>query len=215
MPQHVRGQGHSESGPASIRGKNLPDAHAAQLAAPPVEKQRRAARRLADEVRPRFAKILFHYAERLASHGNNALFVAFADTAQTTDLGIEIRDSQPNEFRDPQARRIQNLQHRAIPQSNRGLRIGLRQQALDFFQPQISGQRPPDFRRFEVARGIYGNQFVDLREAKEVAQRYQMPRDGLAFQLLPVQRRQKIHQVIAADGLQAQFALLGEGIEFY
>src|SRR5467141_3097938 len=109
MPQHVRGQGHTESGPASIRGKNLPNAHAAQLPAPPVEEQGRAARRLADELRPRVAKILFHHAERLASHGDNALFVPLADATHTPDLGIEIGDSQSNEFRYPQARRIQDL----------------------------------------------------------------------------------------------------------
>src|SRR6266403_4805758 len=92
MPQHVRGKRHTQSGPASIRGKNLPDAHAAQLPASPIDEKCWAARRLADELRPRVAKILFHHAERLASHGNNALFVAFADTAHTADLGIEIHD---------------------------------------------------------------------------------------------------------------------------
>src|SRR6267143_617955 len=103
MPQHVRGQRHSQFRPAPVRGENFPDAYAAQLPPPPVEEQRRTARRLADELRPRVTKILFHHAERLASHGNNALFVTFADATHTTDFGVEIRDAQSNEFRDPQA----------------------------------------------------------------------------------------------------------------
>src|SRR6266849_5777230 len=76
MPQHVRSQRHAQPRPPSIGRKNFPDADAAQLAAPPVNEQRRAAYQLADELWPRVAKILFHHSERLASHWNNALFVS-------------------------------------------------------------------------------------------------------------------------------------------
>src|SRR5467141_211447 len=215
MPQHVRRKSHTHARLASIGRKYLPDADAAQRRSAAIHEQRRTAGYFAEQLRPGVAEILFDDGERLLANRNNAFLVALADAANTADLGIEIGDAQPSELRYTQAGRVQNLEHGAVPQAERSLRIGLAEHALDFLEAEIARQGTSDLRRFEVHGRIFRNQVLDLGETEKVTQGDQVPSHGLALQLLPVEPREEIDEIVAGDGLEAEFALAGKFIEFY
>ena len=65
-----------------------------------------------------------------------------------------------------------------------------------------------------MERGVLSNEFLGLCETEKIAQGNEMPGDGAALQFLEIEARQKIDEVVAADGFEAKFALLGELIEF-
>src|SRR6267143_520296 len=215
VPQHVRGKSHAHARLPSIGRKYLPHTDTTQLRAATIHEQRGIAGDIAEQLRPGVAEVLFDDGERLLANGNNAFLVAFADAANTADFGIEIRDAQPSELRYTQAGRVQNLKHGALPQAERSLDIGLAQHALDFLEAEIARQGTPDLRRFEVHGRIFRNQVLDLGETEKVTQGDQLPGHGLALQLLPVEPREEIDEIVARDGLEAELALTRKFIEFY
>ena len=52
-------------------------------------------------------------------------------------------------------------------------------------------------------------------KTEEIPQRHQMPRHAPALQFLPVEPCQKINQVVPADRLQSELALLRKVAEFH
>ncbi len=54
-----------------------------------------------------------------------------------------------------------------------------------------------------------------MRKTEKVAQRYQLAGHGLALELLTIKAREKIHQIIAADGFETDFALAGKLVKLY
>jgi len=169
VPQHMRRQRYAHAGEPAIRRKYLPHTDAAQLCAAAIHEQRRIALHLAKQFRPGIAKILFDDGERFFANRNNALLVAFADTTNATDPGIEVGDPQSNELRYAQAGGIQNLEHGAVPEADGIFHIGLVQHALDFFEAKIARQIAPNFGRFEIDCGIFPNQLADLGKTEKVA----------------------------------------------
>src|SRR5467141_4077100 len=72
----------------------------------------------------RIPEILLDDGQRFFTNRNNALLVAFADTTNAADLGIEVGDAQANELRYTQASGIQNLKHGAVPEADGIFHIG-------------------------------------------------------------------------------------------
>src|ERR1700687_139629 len=146
VPQHVRRKSHAHARLPSIGREYFPHADTTQLRAAAIHEQRGTTGDFAEQLRPGAAEILFDDGERLLANGNNAFLVAFADAANTADLGVEIGDAQPSELRYTQAGRVQNLEHGAVPKAERSLDIGLAEHALDFLEAEIARQGTPDLR---------------------------------------------------------------------
>src|SRR5258708_39055666 len=84
------------------------------------------------------------------------------------------------------------------------------EQALHLLETKIARQIEPDFRRFEIHRRVFRNEVLDLRKTEKVAQRYQLTGHGFALELLTIEAREKIHQIITTDGFETEFALRSE-----
>ena len=82
----------------------------------------------------------------LASNRNNTLLVAFPNTADAANLGIQICNLQADEFGNAQTGGIKDFEHGAVAQTERRRGIGLLQKPLDLFEFQVARQRAPDLR---------------------------------------------------------------------
>src|SRR6267378_1452736 len=168
VPQHVRSKSHTHARLPSIGRKYLPHTDTTQLRAATIHEQCGVAGDFAEQLRPGVAEILFDDGERLLANRNNAFLVAFADATNTADFGIEIGDAQPSELRYTQAGRVQNLEHGAVPQAERSLRIGLAEHVDDFLEAEGARQYTSDLREFEVHGRIFLNQVLYLGETETV-----------------------------------------------
>jgi len=172
VSQHVRSQRNAQPRLLSIVRENLPHAHAADLYAPPVHKQKtgrldrlRAARavipagRRANTARqspalfsPPAPPFLYHLFPMHRTHPTFASrSLTFSPVNSDTRNPVEYKTSSIARSRKPCGRAA----------------VRLFQQAFDFFQPQISRQRFPNLRRFQVRRRIIRYRIVDLREAEK------------------------------------------------
>ncbi len=122
--------------------------------------------------------------------------------------------AEGDQFRDAQPGGIKHVEHGVIAQTQRSLVVGLCQQAFDLFQAQIARQRSANLRRLQVLARISADQFLKLGEAEKIAQGYQVPRDGTAFQLLAIQAGQEFHKIVAGHRFQGDFPLFRKVVEF-
>ncbi len=84
---------------------------------------------------------------------------------------MKIGGAHADQFRDAHAGRVEKLDHRAIPLSERRRRIGRRDQLVDFFQGQKLRERWPRTRRTQIVGGTAFEPAVQHEEPVEPANR--------------------------------------------
>src|SRR5580704_848001 len=152
VPQHVRRQSYAQAGFTAIRGENFPDANAAKRTTAAIDEQsvRGDLFAFADQLGASVFQVALDEGQSFLADGNNAFLVTLAYAANASCGTIQIHDAKMNEFGDSEAGGVENFQHGVVSKAERGLVIGLRQQALEFFQPEIARERTAYFGRFQI-----------------------------------------------------------------
>ena len=65
-----------------------------------------------------FAHIFLHRFQRLPAHRHQTLLVSFADATQAARIHLQVRHSQPAQFRNAQAGRVHQFDHRLVAQAD-------------------------------------------------------------------------------------------------
>src|SRR5271169_2156870 len=119
VPQHVRCERSAEAGLTAIGREYLPNAHAAEGRAATIDKQRCGERlfTLANQLGARITKKTFNQGQGFLADRDDAFLVALANATDAADRDVEIHDPKADEFRNAQARGVENVQHSAIAQA--------------------------------------------------------------------------------------------------
>ena len=172
----------------------------ALLHGPRAHARRRGGRRTA-RARParassaRTASQSLQRRERLLADGHDARFRALAEHAHRAVGRVDVAQIEPDELREPQARRVEQLEDRAVAQRH-GIVAADREQARDLIGVERRGQTARRLRRLHVHAGV-ALQHAHLDEVvQERAHGRQAPRDAaraeapaMAFGGEPAHRR--------------------------
>src|SRR3972149_1397456 len=107
MTQFVRRKAATEAGATAVGAEDFPDADAGEFGAAAVEKEKRDSRALgaagAQEARAGGAEVGLDGGDSFAAYGNEALFIALSDAADTSHLQLEVADAEADQLGDAQS----------------------------------------------------------------------------------------------------------------
>ena len=91
-----------------------------------------------DELGARVAEVALHERQGFFANGDDALFIAFPDATDAAGGAVDIHNAKADEFGDPEAGRIENLEHCAVAQAPGRLFVRARKELFDLFEAQIT-----------------------------------------------------------------------------
>ncbi len=178
VAQHVRRKHRrGNARPDRIALHQQPERLAGHRPAPAGEEER-IARAGAGQHRPRCVEIAPDRLDGLLAQRHEALLAALAEHADHTHVEGHLRELQPDELGDPQARRVERFQHRLVAQRERGLARADAEQRLDLRLAQVLRQPPRQPRRAHPQGRIDRDPAPLHLEAVEAAHGGQPPGDG-------------------------------------
>jgi len=198
VPELVRGQPATQSGPAAVRLKDSPEANAADTSAVAIEKKS-GRKPIAKQFRASDAQIAFERRQGSATDRNHALLASLPGATKIARFTLNVFDAKADQLGDAQSGTVQHLEHGFIADAEGGRKVGLGQQAIHFLQGQKAGQALMDARGFQMLRGIVSNPLLGNRHAEEIAQRNQMARDTAAIEPLAIEVGEEIDNVSARN----------------
>ena len=119
------------------------------------------------------------------------LLAALAAHAHDPARQVDVLEIEIDELAQPQSRRVEQLEDRAIAPPGDGRRVRRREQPLHLVDGQVRGQRLLLARRADERGRIVGEQLLAHEVARERAQRRQPARARRAAVAAIVQRRQE------------------------
>ena len=215
VAEHVGSKSHTQTRLAAIGRENFPDTNAAEPAAATIQEEnlRMGQLSFSEKLRAGIAEITIHECHGFFADGNDAFLVALADAADIARGAVEIHDAQAGQFRDAKAAGIKDLKHGAVAEADGSFLVRLSEQLFDLFEAEIVRQGATDFGRFEILGGILGDKLLHLGVAEKIAKGDEMTSDGAAFELQAIETGEEVNEVVAANGLECELALFGEGFE--
>ena len=138
---------------------HVPATHA--VAAPAQEHRLLARRR---DLRPHLQPVV-QRGDRLLADGDDAFLRALACHADGPVCEVDVGEIEPDQLREPQTRRVEELQDRAVAQSQQLLAAD-REQARDLIGIERRGQAPRRPRRLNVHGRVRG-ELARLDEVRE------------------------------------------------
>ncbi len=178
MAEDVRAERPRNAGLLRVLLEDLPESYARKRAASCVEEQPCWKPRSAAYERGTAASlILVHPLHGGLADRNQPLLAAFSNARQILLLEVEIGWANIDELGDPHAGCIQQLDHRAIAQPERGADVGLCDERVDFVEGERSWQRRPRFRCLQLIRRVVRSMAVQREKAVEAADGGNLPRN--------------------------------------
>lgn len=174
MAQHVGTDPVPGSSLDGDAGDDLPEPVAGHGAAPVVQEQKGAGFFL-DQLRPSLVKVVFDTFPGRLAKGHQPFFVALAQHPQMTAGHVAGLHRQADQFRDPQAGGIQEMQHGIVAQNKRCFFFRQRQELFDLGDAQGLGQAVAGFGRVDIKHRVAGEPFFPAEESKKTAKRRQPP----------------------------------------
>ena len=169
------------AGTADVSAQYFPYSHPRNGAAAKVQKDSIAGRRPAQFV-PGLAQVTIDPVDGFRSDGHDPLPAALADHAHDLQVEQQMHPFQPGQFRHPETRSVQHLEQRAVPQTQRRLRVRLHHQAFHLVDVQDRGQFPAQFRRLHMFGGIVFDDALRLQKPMKHPDRGQIARHAGRFQ---------------------------------
>ena len=100
---------------------------------------------------------------------DDALLATLARAGQIADLEVEVSDLERDELRDPQAGRIEELEHRAVPESVGLADVGSLEQTLHLVELEIAREATHEPGGVDLLGGIGGDVAFGRGESIEAA----------------------------------------------
>src|SRR5881394_2635123 len=105
----MRGQGFLDAGAETVSLQNLPETHPGELLSPVIQKK--VVRWFSDAPDEQIGR---NRSRGRVPEGNDPFLASLADTSDKSDLDVDSVQPQANQLGNPQARCVENLQHRAV-----------------------------------------------------------------------------------------------------
>src|SRR6266478_10052845 len=213
VTEFMRSQPSAQTQLDAVIMQHLPDGDAAE---PPTASrqeqdlmvQRRSPR--PEEFGPRAGKVGLHRGDGLASDGNQAFLVAFADAPNAAHSHIHVRNAQIEQFGNPKAGGIQDFEHRSVSQTHRSRRIRSLHEAVHLFLAQVRGEPLAYLRRLEVFRRVHADQFLHQGVLEKTTERNQVSSDGPAVQFLLIEIGKEVDDIFTVHRVDLVFVTLGQ-----
>jgi len=136
VAHHVGGERSLDSREASVSLQKLEESLAGHGPPAPAQEQTSLAR-LRGEERPARDQVTLDPLLRRAAVGDDALLSALSPADQVADLEVQVSRPEGNQLRHPEARGVEELQHRAVPEPFGRRSIRRLQKILDLLEGQI------------------------------------------------------------------------------
>ena len=109
--------------------------------------------------------VLAHPVRRLLADRNQPLLVAFADAGEVLLVESQVGGSNADELRHAHAGCVEELDHRAVSQTERRRDVGLRDERVHLFQLEEPWQSWPGLRRMEIVGRVVREPAVEDEKA--------------------------------------------------
>ena len=205
VTQHMRVYVYRQTGPAGPIVDPGLDAAGADSAAPSAYKQRALLHRR--HFRPALEPGL-HRLDCLAAYRQYARLAAFAGDPHQALAEIDAAEVQRRHFGQPQAGRIHQLQHRAVPTGHR-IGRGNIQKTCYLVQVQGAGQQTGRPGRLYAARGIVRQAALLFQVVEETARPGQAPLHGAGREAAAVGAGRKPAQITGRERRPCRQAAFG------
>lgn len=178
---------------------DLPEPIAGHGAAPVVQEQKGAGFFL-DQLRPSPVKVVVDTFPGHLAKGHQAFFVALAQHPQVTAGHVAGLHRQADQFRDPQAGGVHEMQHGIVAQDERCSFFRQLQELFDLGDAQGLGQAVADFGRVDIKHRVGGEPFFPVEKSKKTAQCRQPPGIAAGADFVFVALTEKGPDMFGGDG---------------
>ena len=212
VPQHMRTEPLGNPGRQAIPAQQFPERLPGHRRAARGHEQE-LRRRLLENGLPEASSVVLDRLERGSSDGNQTRFPSLAVGAHNAHFRVQFRQPNRNEFRHPQARGVQQLQHGQIPAAQSRFRVGGFQQLVDLGARQVFGQGLPLAWRRKPGRGVLLDPVLVQEVPIEAPEAAEVPADRPRAQAFREQSGHELAQIRAAGLRQFQPAVCEKALQ--